>query len=67
MVARWEYWYYTRRGTVRHALPYANANVAACGTSGWIGGWYGTGSQAEYERTAELPPCKRCVARGYKP
>lgn len=64
----WNVWRYTRTGTVKHALSYAAAAVAQCGVSpAWFEGWYGTGTQTEYERVAELPPCKRCFARGYRP
>lgn len=63
-----EIWRYTRTGRVKHALPYADARTALCGTGpDWFSDWCGTGSQSEYEKAAVLPPCKRCVAKGFRP
>lgn len=59
-------WRYLPGGNVTHALTYAAARVAVCGTGPvWHApDWYGTGSQTEYERAAGLPRCKRCVRIG---
>ncbi len=57
-------WRYLPGGKVVHALSYAAARVATCGTGPvWFApdGWYGTGTQAEYEHAASLPQCKRCL------
>ena len=62
-------WRYVLRGQVKHALDYPAARIAACGVGPvWYApDWYGTGTQAEYERVAALPPCKRCVAKAGPP
>jgi hypothetical protein len=58
-------WRYLKQGKVRHALPFSAARRATCGLELWRGeDWYGTGSQKEYERVAELPKCKNCVKLG---
>lgn len=55
-------WRYLRQGKVRHALSYGTARMAQCGRGpGLWDDWLGTGSQAEYERAAELPTCTRCL------
>ncbi|MGW0682922.1 hypothetical protein ACWD2L_06110 [Streptomyces sp. NPDC002754] len=57
---------FTEGGTVTHVLPrLASPNSGAdalCGRSGWPVGWYGTGTQDEYERARDLPLCVRCQA-----
>jgi hypothetical protein len=56
-------WRYTPHGRLVHALSLGNAG-AACGVTVLPAEeWRGTGSQDEYERAAQLPPCPRCVAR----
>lgn len=59
-------WRYLRRGQVVHALS-SHALLgegAACGVRpAFLEGWLGTGLQREYERAAELPRCRRCLAR----
>lgn len=55
-------WRYTRAGRVRHLVHEAQQwTVCDRDADPFGGGWYGTGSQAEYERCAELPPCKKCL------
>lgn len=57
-------WRYLPNGKVVHALSHASARIAQCGIGPvWYApdGWYGTGSQVEYETVASLPECKRCV------
>jgi hypothetical protein len=60
-------WRYLRCGSVVHALSLLTttnnlAHVALCGVAPtWLDDWYGTGSQAEYERAATLRRCKRCL------
>lgn len=60
-----EGWRYARTGNVRHKVvkPLGVAEmhdgVAVCGL---YADWYGTGSQAEYERLAGRPKCLRCMA-----
>jgi hypothetical protein len=51
-------------GQVRHALS-DPANVAAvCGMEPWTHRrWYGAGSRAECELVADLPACKKCLAK----
>lgn len=50
------------RGRVRHALVSPTMGEALCGFGVRAAtGWLGTGSQAEYERLAELPVCRSCV------
>lgn len=68
-MSKHEIWRYIPGGKVKHALAYAEQKVAACGASPgwWSAGWYGTGSQTECEELAARPPCRRCVARGYRP
>lgn len=62
-------WRYTHTGSVVHALTYlgsigALAHVAVCGMSpSWFNDWLGSGDQDEYERAAQLPPCRRCLLR----
>lgn len=62
-------WRYVERGQVKHALSFSAAAVAICGIGPrWFApDWFGTGSQTEYERLAELPACRRCLARGATP
>lgn len=58
-------WRYLHGGRVAHALRVAGDAVAVCGVdNGWWGWWYGTGTQDEYERVAQLPRCQRCVKIG---
>lgn len=61
-------WRYLPGGKVKHALSYPAAAVAICGTGpAWyaaVYGWYGTGTQTEYETAAALPRCRRCVRVG---
>jgi hypothetical protein len=69
-MAKHEYWRYLPGGTVKHALLYAESASAVCGQlPSWFRpeGWFGTGSQDEYETVERLPACKRCVAKGYLP
>lgn len=68
-MSKHEIWRYIPGGNVKHALDRPEQAVAACGVGPgwWSGGWYGTGSQTEYENLAARPACKRCVARGYRP
>jgi hypothetical protein len=55
-------WLYLKNGRVTHALSTFTGSrfSAECGIAGWAG-WYGTGSQDEYDRVAELPQCQNCV------
>ncbi len=57
-------WRFLNRGRCSHGFVTAptDGQSAAClvGPS-WFRGWMGTGNQAEYERCAALPRCKRCV------
>lgn len=59
-------WRYIEFGHVKHALRRSSDRAALCGTGPhWCApDWYGTGSQAEYERVAELPECRRCLRFG---
>jgi len=52
-----------RRAHLLHVGDGANGHGRAlCGFSpAWHYEWHGTGSQAEYERAAELPTCKYCA------
>lgn len=61
---------YTPGGLVAHLIwepdwsrghPYVYVH-AACGWSGVHEYWRGTGSQAEYDKAADLPECRRCLA-----
>lgn len=68
-------WRYLPTGEVRHAIYLQDASdfypPALCGVqprerSRWrvkqqLPGWYGTGTQDEYERVETLPECKRCA------
>lgn len=61
-------WSYMSRGEVAHGRgfteSFGRANSARCGISpAWFDyrGWLGAGTQAEYERAAALPRCKRCI------
>jgi hypothetical protein len=57
-------WRYLRGGAVVHALRAAHHMAALCGVGPWTAeGWYGTGTQREYERAAQLRRCRHCVAR----
>lgn len=56
---------YTHGGTVAHILdwnasPNDTAAEALCGRTAWPGYWWGTGSQEEHERAADLRLCTRC-------
>ncbi|PRH79360.1 hypothetical protein C6N75_09760 [Streptomyces solincola] len=58
---------YTERGTVAHELRWGDSPneagaKALCGRTAWPGYWYGTGTQNEHERAAELPLCVGCKA-----
>lgn len=60
-------WHYVPRGKVTHARKRRSGGLdgtARCGTApAWYEpiDWHGTGSQAEYERAAALPKCRRCL------
>lgn len=63
-------WRYLPGGKVAHAIARFCGELnqtAVCGASPvWYlpsGAWCGTGSQAEYERAAGLPRCRRCLAK----
>lgn len=59
-------WRYLHRGQVVHGLSshVSPREDAACGVRPtFLEDWHGTGTQAEYERAAELPRCRRCLAR----
>jgi hypothetical protein len=58
-------WRYLHAGTVRHAFRAGTPiTVALCGRyPDWTGHWYGTGTQDEYERAANLRDCAYCAAR----
>lgn len=57
---------YLRAGSRRAHLimPYQSTNSTVdhslCGKIPWPTLWYGTGSQSEEDRAAELPLCKAC-------
>jgi len=60
---------YTPGGKVAHLIwgpdwsrQEATYPHAACGWSGQTTYWRGTGNQDEYDRAAELPVCRRCLA-----
>lgn len=55
-------WLYLKRGRVAHALSTFNGTRSSseCGVYAWSG-WYGTGTQDEYDRAAALPKCQHCV------
>ncbi len=57
-------WRYTsEQAKAKHGLWTASHHTALCGTRvPYSAYWRGTGSQAEYERAASLPECKRCLA-----
>ncbi len=61
------YWRYLpapsgRRPTVKHALAAVDHVVAACGVAERMRhGWFGTGSQAEYDIAQSLPECRNCL------
>lgn len=65
-IARYE-WRYLERGTTTHAVgPAGNPprTFALCGVGpAWSAayGWFGTGTQTEYDRVEALPKCKRCL------
>lgn len=62
MRRRWAEWRYTRDGRVKHALRHSTDALSLCGVGPWVSSeWRGTGSQAEYERRAMLPECRRCA------
>jgi hypothetical protein len=53
---------YVPKGTRAHLLPNGMSNSkAVCGLYPWTTGWWGTGSQEEYDRAANLPLCQRCA------
>lgn len=58
-------WRYLHGGEATHALSYSAAAIGRCGIGpdplGAHPDWYGTGNQAEYERAAQLPRCRRCL------
>lgn len=57
-------WRYLPDGKVKHALRNTSARHAVCSVGPrWYDprGWFGTGSQTEYDTVAALRPCKRCV------
>ncbi len=63
-------WRYLPRGRVRHAVGFCSTRVtghdrfAMCGLEPWVDTtWLGTGSQAEYDRVAAMPECRRCADR----
>jgi hypothetical protein len=54
--------YSTPKATVAHAAAvYRPDATARCGYRPHLAGWYGTGSQEEYEKAASLPLCKLCA------
>jgi hypothetical protein len=54
---------YVKRGRVSHAVDTLFGNGGAvCGVYPWMG-WYGTGSQDEYDKAASMPRCQRCPER----
>jgi len=57
---------YTEGGTKTHILkPQASPNAysdALCGRSSWPQYWFGTGSQAEWERARSQELCTSCMA-----
>jgi hypothetical protein len=57
-------WLYLKNGAVVHALSTFTGTrfVAECGAGAWRT-WYGTGSQDEYDKAAELPKCKSCLPK----
>lgn len=55
-------WRYLPHSEVRHALRKSDDCTAACGLFVLPASmWLGTGSKREYERVAELRPCRSCV------
>lgn len=56
-------WRYLRSGKRTHALvPPVGRECAECGMGpALFDDWHGTGTQAEYERAASLPKCRRCL------
>lgn len=59
-----------RRREVRHAIldfyghGVTSGTPAICGVvPAFLGDWYGTGTQAEYERASTLPVCGHCRHR----
>lgn len=68
MTTAYERRYISRLAGVAHLLsPFElskddNTPTALCGRWQWTASdWFGSGSQAEYERAAELPLCKSCA------
>jgi hypothetical protein len=68
-IRRWCELRYLINGTVVHIIGLTGSwplsFVALCGVSPDVfafgeSGWYGTGSQVEYECAALLPVCRRC-------
>lgn len=70
-MSEWE-WHYLLTGTRTHARYRRSTGAgldyeARCGAAPqYFSDWYGTGSQAEYERAEALPRCARCVKLGAK-
>lgn len=61
---------YTPGGTVAHLVDDADWDrvpggvvTALCGWWGQQTYWRGSGSQAEYDRAAALPTCRKCAQR----
>lgn len=55
-------WRYLPHGLAVHALAFPAAAGAVCGVYTLPpSNWRGTGSQAEYDRAAKLPCCRRCL------
>jgi hypothetical protein len=55
-----EGWRYCRNGRVRHQITDHEGGGRGGARCGLWTEWVGTGSQAEYERLASLPKCRRC-------
>jgi hypothetical protein len=57
-------WRYILGGAVVHAIPHDADPLAVCGTDVRnAANWHGAGTQAEYERAAGLPRCRRCLRK----
>jgi hypothetical protein len=57
---------YTEGGTVAHLLddlqsPNDRSAEALCGRNPWPGYWFGSGTQDEEERAADLRICSACA------
>lgn len=57
-------WRYLPTGAVKHALSHPTDRYAVCRVGpAWYSpdGWFGTGSQVEYETAAARRECRRCL------